>query len=265
MYEYFDIHSHLNFPDYNDREEVIAEMKRQNIGTITVGTNFESSEQAVDLAKQHDNLFASIGLHPIDDPSSFFDEKKFSDVVKNPKVVAIGECGLDYSRLPVGSNEIEKEKKRQKNEFEKQIEFSVRYGKPLMIHCRDAYPDALEVLASKKREYGDKVRGNFHFFTSPIEIARQCLEIGFTVSFTGPVTFVKEYAEIVKYVPLEKMMCETDAPFAAPVPYRGKRNSPLYVIEIIKKVADIKGLSIDKVKKQLMSNVFELFLMEASS
>jgi TatD DNase family protein len=272
MFDLFDIHSHLNFKDFDaDREEVIAQITKRRIGTITVGTDLKSSKEAADLARRHDNLFASIGLHPADNRGETFSEAEFAALVKDPKVVAIGECGLDYTfarsgpkkETPAHINEAV-EKKRQKAEFEKQIEFAVENDKPLMIHCRDAYSDVIAILQSKKKEFGDKLRGNFHFFTSPIEIARQCLELGFTVSFTGPITFVAEYADIVKYVPLPKMMAETDAPFAAPVPYRGKRNNPLYVEEIVKKIAAIKGLNLDRVKKQLANNVFDIFLKKIS-
>ena len=134
--EYFDIHSHLNFKDYDqDREEVIERMKKEGVWTTTVGVNFETSKESVMLAEKHEGIFSTIGLHPDDDKTSTFEEEKFEVLVKSKKVVAIGECGLDYARLP---EDPEKEKARQKKEFEKQIEFAVKYDKPLMIHCRPA-------------------------------------------------------------------------------------------------------------------------------
>jgi TatD DNase family protein len=260
QFDYFDIHSHLNFPQYEtDREEIIKKLKAENIGTITVGTDIKTSQEAIDLADKHENLFATIGLHPADDPDidhvAGFDESQFEKLVIHPKVVAIGECGLDYARL----TDPEKQKKIQKEDFEKQIDFAVKHNKPLMIHCRDAYPDALDILSSKQKQYGEKVRGNFHFFTSPIDIAKRCLEIGFTVSFTGPITYSAQYNEVVSYVPLEKMMAETDAPFAAPVPYRGKRNEPAYVKEVVKKIAEIKNIDLDTVKNSLANTIFQVF------
>jgi TatD DNase family protein len=256
--EYFDIHSHLNFKDYDaDRDQVIQALKDNNIFTTTVGVDLESSKEGIALAEKHENLFATIGLHPADDPAHTFNETEFEKLVSHKKVVAIGECGLDYARLPTDT---ESEKKRQRNDFEKQIEFAVKHDKPLMIHCRDAYLDALTILKSKQQEFGEKVRGNFHFFTSPVEIAKHCLEIGFTVSFTGPITYTDQYNEVVSYVPIDRMMAETDAPFAAPVPFRGKRNNPLYVQEVVKKIAQIKGKSLDEVKKQLVATSFQLFL-----
>jgi TatD DNase family protein len=254
---YFDVHSHLNFKDFDtDRNEQIEMLKQERIWTTTVGTDLKTSEEAVELAKEHQNLFATIGLHPIDNKAEVFDETAFDALVTNPKVLAIGECGLDYARSADNS---QAEKARQKEEFEKQIEFAVKHTKPLMIHCRDAFPDALEILRSKKKEHGDKLKGNFHFFTSPIDIAKQCLEIDFMISFTGPITFVPQYAAVVSYVPLECMMAETDAPFAAPIPYRGKRNSPLYIKDIVKKIADVKLIELEEARSQLLKNTIEFF------
>jgi TatD DNase family protein len=134
-----------------------------------------------------------------------------------------------------------------------------------MIHCRDAYLDVLDILVSKKKDYGEKVRGNFHFFTSPLEIAKECLEVDFTVSFTGPITYGNQYDDVIAYVPLEKMMVETDAPFAAPVPYRGRRNEPAFVVEMVKKIAEVKGKKLDEVKKQLVDNAIDLFFNNSLS
>jgi TatD DNase family protein len=170
---------------------------------------------------------------------------------------------LDYFVSPKqsegGSGISDEEKKRQKQEFEKQIEFAVKYGKPLMIHCRDAYPDCIEILKSKQQQHGERVRGNFHFFTEPVETAKKVLEIGFTVSFTGPITFVGALEELVAYVPLENMMAETDAPFAAPHPYRGQRNEPAYVKEIVAKIARIKKQDLETVRQTLVDNSLSFF------
>jgi TatD DNase family protein len=264
QYNYFDIHSHLNFSKYDeDREEVIKKLQEKKIGTITVGTELKTSREAVELADKHEHLFATIGIHPADNHTELFTEE-YEELVENKKVVAIGECGLDYLASPEHGGGVvpSTEKKRQKDLFEQQIEFAVKHNKPLMIHCRNAYDDCIDMLKSKQQTYGEKVKGNFHFFTSPIETARKCLEIGFTVSFTGPITFVKEYAEIVDFVPLDRMMAETDAPFAAPAPYRGQRNSPMYVKEIVRKIAEIKNIDLETVKKQLILTTFHTFFKE---
>ncbi len=259
---YYDIHCHLDFKDYDlDREEVIKIMKQERVSANCVGVNLETSKACIKLANSHDNIYAIVGIHPVDDPKAVFDDPAFSDMVKNQKVVAIGECGLDYARLHYESDD---EKKRQKSLFEQQIEFAVAHNKPLMIHCRDAFLDCLTLLQAKKRQYGDKLRGNFHFFTSTIENAAQCFDIGFTISFTGPITYGGVYDDLVTYAPLEKIMAETDAPFAAPVPYRGQRNNPLYIREIVDRIAEIKEIDVEVVKAQLLKNAFDLFLSKNS-
>lgn len=267
--QYFDIHSHLNFKEFDvDRDAVIAKLAEENIWTTTVGTNLETSRQAVDLADKHPNIFATIGLHPAlgeesimeKKPIEAFNEPEFEKLVIHPKVVAIGECGLDYARLYAHPpEEIEKEKARQKAEFEKQIEFAVKYDKPLMIHCRDAYPDCLEILSAKKQIHGQKLRGNFHFFTSPVDLALKCIGLGFSVSFTGPITFVPQYQSMVMMIPLEHVMVETDSPYAAPIPHRGKRNEPLFVRDIVSKIADIKTENEESVRQLLVDNALTFF------
>ncbi len=249
---YFDIHSHLNFPQFDaDREAIIAEMATERIATITVGTQIATSSQAIDLAKKHAHLFAAVGVHPLDVERSL---EELALLINHEKVVAVGECGLDYSRSPAAD-----ERETQRRVFVEQIELAVAADKPLIIHCRDAYLDALAILAAKKKEVGDRLRGDFHFFTSPVEIAKKCLDLGFYISFTGPITFTHQYEDIVAYVPLEKMMVETDAPYAAPFSHRGKRNSPLFVGEIAAAVAAVKNQDIDSVAKTLVQNTFTLF------
>lgn len=267
MPKFFDIHSHINFPEYDaDRAEVLVRMKEKDVWTITVGTNLETSRGAIELAERNEGLFACIGLHPVDDAHtgvvSNFDEKAFSELVIHPKVVAIGECGLDYGRsATVGSSSYPNiaEKLRQKKDFEKQIDFAVKYNKPLMLHVRNAHDDVLDILNSKKREYGGRLRGNAHFFSGSIEIEKKYLDLGFSISFTGVITFVKDYDEAVKFAPLDMIMSETDAPFVAPIPYRGKRNEPTYVEEVVKKMAQIKGKTVDEMQNIVVKNALRIF------
>jgi TatD DNase family protein len=188
--------------------------------------------------------------------TSNFDSQPFADLVKHPKVVAIGECGLDYGKMGVVSAQ---DKLRQKKDFEQQIDFAVKYNKPLMLHIRSAHGDVLDILTAKKREYGDRLRGNSHFFSGGIEIEKKYLEINFSVSFTGVITFVKDYDEAVRYAPIDMIMSETDAPFVAPIPYRGKRNEPSYVIEVVKKMAQIKGKTEKEMQKVLIDNAIRIF------
>lgn len=255
--QYFDIHSHLYFPEYDkDRQEVVKRMQDAGVGTITIGTNIETSKKAIETMEWGDNIYATVGLHPADLHEMNEQVADLKKLVTHPKVVAIGECGMDFFRMK--GDEVA-QKALQKKVFEEHIELAIEADKPLMIHCRNAYPEVLDILTSKKKVYGDKLRGNFHFFTEPIETAKKILELGFTVSFTGPITFVSEYADIVSYVPLTSMMSETDAPFAAPVPYRGKRNEPAYVVDIIKKIAEIKKLDLETVAEQLLKNTQRFF------
>jgi TatD DNase family protein len=250
---YIDIHSHIDFKDFDhDRNEVLKRMKENSVATIVVGTDLESSKRAVQLANENEHIFACVGAHPHDDMNFVFDEKDFEEFIKNPKVVAVGECGLDYFRLP---ENIEVEKSRQKKEFIKQIEFAIKHGKPLMLHIRDAYEDIYEIL----RNYKEKVRGNIHFFAGSLEWAKKFIDLGFTLSFTGVITFARDYDEAIKNIPLDKLHAETDSPFVAPIPYRGKRNEPTYVTEVVKKIAEIRGEDFEKVRTQLLENARNIF------
>ena len=256
--KYADIHSHLGFGDYGkDLEEVVSKMSDLGVSAITVGTDLESSKEAIRIASEYENVYACIGAHPADNRKFVFDEKDFNDLADDPKVVAIGECGLDYFHIEKvfnnGENlaeDIKKEKERQKREFIKQIEFAVKYDKPLMLHIRDAYEDAYEIL----KKYKGKARGNLHFFAASLDWADLFIKLGFTVSFTGVITFARQYDEIIKNIPLDKIHAETDSPFVAPIPYRGKRNEPGYVIEVVKKIAEIRGEDFEKVRSQLLEN-----------
>lgn len=254
--KYFDIHSHLESSRFDeDREEVISFMKDQGVFTITVGTDLENSKRAVRVADNHKNVFASIGLHP-NDTIEDFREEDYVELIKNPKVVSVGECGLEFFRL---GDDAEEEKQRQIDIFQKQIDFAVKYDKPLMIHVRDAHVEVLSILDENKGKYGHKLRGNIHFFSGDIDTAKRYLELGFTMSFTGVVTFTSDYDEVIKYIPLDKIMSETDSPFVSPIPYRGKRCEPSYVKEVVKRIAEIKELEEKDVKKAMVDNAIAFF------
>ena len=263
MYDYFDIHSHLYFKDYDkDREEEIEKIKKAGIGTITIGTDFDTSKMAIDLAEKNENLFAAVGQHPGDlDNDSVFDENIVS-LAEHKKMVAIGECGLDYFRMDSSDVSF---KTIQKTIFEYHIDLAINVEKPLMLHIRgskgslDAYSDALEILEHHAKISGEKLRGNAHFFAGDMDVLHRFLEIGFSVSFTGVLTFSHDYDDLVKYVPLHSIMSETDAPFVAPVPHRGKRNSPLYVPEVVKRIAEIRSQTTLEVKEGMVSNAVKSF------
>ena len=272
MLEYFDIHSHLYFPDYDkDREEEIEKLKNTKIGTITIGTDFESSKWAIDMAEKHENLFACIGQHPGDlSVDSVFDDRLVI-LAENKKVVAIGESGLDYFRLPKSPILQESLKLIQKTIFEYHIDLALSSDKPIMLHIRssrgtfDAYEDALTILEHHANISGNKLRGNAHFFAGNMEILRRFLAIGFSVSFTGVITFTHDYDEVIRNIPLDMIMSETDAPFVSPVPYRGKRNEPVFVREVVKKIAEIKGENFEKIAFSLIQNARRVFKIDKTS
>lgn len=272
-----DIHSHLHDVAYDrDREEIIEEMRTRDVYSITVGTDYEESQKAVLLSEKCDHLYATVGMHPVDNREEVFDEEKYRALAGHKKVVAIGECGLDYFRLTEEKEKgiienMDREVDRQQELFEKQITLAVSLHKPLMLHGRpskgsmNAYEDMLYILERAQEKYGkekdgrEKVCGNFHFFVGDVTIAKRVLAIGFTMSFSGVITFAKEYEEVLREIPLTMIHAETDSPYATPIPHRGKRNSPLYVIEIIKKIAEIKHMDEDKVRTQLIENAKRIF------
>ncbi|TAK57070.1 TatD family deoxyribonuclease [Patescibacteria group bacterium] len=259
-FKYVDIHSHLQMSEYDsDREAVLMRMKEAGVATIVVGVDYETSLQAVEMAERNENIYACVGLHPKDNLTEVFDVEAYRKLVQNPKVVAIGECGLDFFRLEGNSGKVEEIKAQQKKLFIQQIELAIETDKPLMLHCRDAYREVLDILIPYKKQVGDKIRGNVHFFAGDVATAREFIELGFTVSFTGVVTFARNYDEVIRSIPLESILSETDAPFVAPAPYRGKRNEPAYVVEVVKKLAEIRSEDPEKVRTQLLENVRRVF------
>ena len=247
--KYIDIHCHLNSKHFDlDKNEVITRAREKEVGMIIVGFDYESSEKAVKIAEENENIWASIGLHPDEGKNEKFDFDKYKKLAMNEKVVAIGECGLDYYREGY-------DKGLQKEIFIKQIEIANQVNKPLMLHIRNAYEDALEIL----NKYS-KVKGNVHFFAGNWEIAKKFLGLGFYLSFTGVITFARDYDEVIKNIPLDMIMTETDSPYVTPISYRGQRNEPAYVIEVAETIAKIKNENVDKVLLQLIDNARKLFL-----
>jgi len=269
-----DIHAHVNFSAFDaDRDAVIARALDSGTAMINVGTQIDTSRAAVELTRKYpEGVYAIVGLHPIHTSASFHDEKElgpggkeftsrgeefdpalYRELLKDPKAVGIGECGLDYYRLD------ESTKAKQKETFRKVIVLAHETGKPLMLHIRpseksgDAYDDALDMLASESKN-GRAVKGDSHFFAGTTAQARRFLDLGITLSFTGVITFAKQYLELVEYVPLDMIQAETDCPFVAPVPYRGKRNEPAYVSEVVAKIARVKNLPLEEVENALLAN-----------
>ena len=258
---YIDAHCHLQFEQYDeDREEVIEQMRAQGIAGVVVGCDLESSKKAVELAGQHEHLYAAVGVHPTD-TSEPVDTDDLLALAKHPKVVAIGECGLDYFRPTLVD---ESEKARQKEAFSRQIVLAAEQDLPLIIHVRpskgtmDAYRDVIELLTEAKGAYPD-LQGDVHFFVGGVPEAEALNGLGFTVSFTAVITFARDYDEAVRAVPLAGMLTETDSPYVAPLARRGKRNDPLAVIDVAAKIADIRGEDPETVRRALLANARRLF------
>lgn len=250
--EFFDIHSHLNFSDFNeDRESVIKNCLDGGIWIINVGADLESSKRAIEISNKYEKgVYATVGIHPTDNLGEEI-PKEIKEMATHKNVVAIGECGLEYFRI---KDEAKKEKQRKF--FKEQIELAIELDKPLVIHCRDAHNDVLNILESYR---GNKLRGDLHFFSGDLDQAKKYIDLGFLISFTGVITFTKDYDSVIAGIPLEKIMIETDAPFVSPVPHRGKRNEPAYVVEVAKRIAEIKGVSLEEVAKVTTQNALNLF------
>ena len=278
-------HAHLDYPDFaNDFDDVLRRATESGVTRIiTIGTSVESSQRAVDLAEKHSNIFAVIGVHPT------YAEEAEEDVItplrelaNSPRVAAIGETGLDYHRLPSVSAAKEKKvqvfaralqgeteeeieasiqdgahKSRQASLFQQQLDLAVELGLNVVIHQRDAWDDTLEIM----RPYSGKLRGVFHCFGGTLEQANEVVDLGHLVSFTGIVTFKNGAAvrQVAARIPLWKFMVETDCPYLAPVPFRGKRCEPAYTRIVAETIAAARGISLDDVAAITTQTAQEFF------
>ncbi len=257
--EFFDSHSHYNDEKFDeDREEIIKQTYENNITKfICAGYSLSSSKLALEIANKHDYIYTISGISPNDVPESLEEInlliKKLEEIIKNDtnkKIVAIGEIGLDYYWN-------KENKEIQKEMFIKQIELANKYNLPIVIHTREAVDDTLKIL--KENIVNNK--GVFHCCPLNRELVRQGLSLGFYISFAGPITFKnsKNAEEIVKMVPIDKMLIETDSPYLAPEPKRGTRNNSINVKYIAQKVANFKGISLEKVASMTYENTIKLF------
>ena len=263
--KYFDAHCHVQFDAYDeDRDEVLMRMTEAEVGGLVVGVDLPSSKSAVALVQDRSDLWASIGLHPNHAPEEPFDVDAFRILAKDPKVVAIGECGLDNYR----PTDPEGAKAHQRSVFEQHVELALETDKPLMIHSRptkgtmDAYQDLISILQSYSRVHGDKLRGDIHFFVGGVDEAKVLLELGFTLSFTAVLTFARDYDDVVRYAPLTSILSETDAPYIAPASRRGTRNDPLAARDVIAAIAGIRGEDEESVRATVLANAMRLFRPE---
>lgn len=273
-----DTHCHLNFSSFKGEVEA-AQGRARAVGVsaiINVGSQWDTSERAVQIAEAGAGLYAAIGLHPLhlfeqevdEEETHFttraevFDPARYTELAQRSRqVVAIGECGLDYYRLPEGVNPAEV-KRGQAALFRQQIDLATNLNLPLIIHCREAYDDLFTILKAAVAAGKLPKRGVNHCFLGTREQAQKFLELGFYLSFTGIITFKNAsltLLQVVQEAPLDRIMVETDAPYLAPQAYRGKRNEPAYVVEVAKKIAEVKGVTYGEVERATTANARNLF------
>jgi TatD DNase family protein len=277
-------HAHLDYPDFApDFDDVLRRATEADVTRIiTIGTSIESSRRAVELAEKHSNIFAVIGVHPtyVNEPGDDV-ITPLRELTKNPRVVAIGETGLDYHRLPSveaakqknvqvfsalqSSTEDQVEaniedgyyKSKQAELFEEQLDLAVEAGLNVVIHQRDAWDDTLEIM----KPYTDKLRGVFHCFGGTIDQANEVIGLGHLVSFTGIVTFKngREVRDVAAQIPSWKFMVETDCPYLAPVPFRGKRCEPAYTRLVAEEIAKARGVSLEEIASETTATAEQFF------
>ncbi len=248
-----DSHCHLNLePLGEDIEGVLARARENNIDyMLCVAVNIEDFPQVLGIAQAHDNIFASVGVHPCYEDAIDPSVEDLVEYAQNEKVVAIGETGLDYFR-------IQGDKQWQQDRFVRHIEAGIACNRPLIIHTRAAADDTMAML---KSHGADQCGGVMHCFAEDWETAKKALDLGFYISFSGIVTFnsAKTLKEIAKKVPLDRMLVETDSPYLAPVPMRGKPNQPAFVAHTAQYVADLNDISLERLAEQTSDNFFKLF------
>ena len=255
--KYFDAHCHLQMLQFDaDRAEVLARMKESDTGGIVVGVDLATSRATVELAAQHEFLWAAVGLHPNDNlEESWIDvAHQMESLARHRKVVAIGECGLDYFKGASTPEGVAFQKER----FKAKIELALAVDKPLIVHCRSAHEDMLKILQDFMSNH-PSLKVIIHFFTGTSELAQKYLDLGCYLSFPGPITYTDMYDQSILDTPLERILSETDSPFAAPVPYRGKRNEPAYVEHVVAKIALIKEIDLSDMAAQIAKNSQKLF------
>ena len=281
-----DAHTHVQFNAYkDDADEVIKRALDAKIWMVNVGSQRTTSERALRFTEKYpEGVYATVGLHPVHTDKSYHDEDEvdgpgfqstgedfdydfYKKLALHPKVVAIGECGLDYYR-ETGEEAVAK----QEEVFRKHIDLSLEVRKPLMIHCRantkpgedgrQAFPDLIKILGDYFKAGNSGKPGITHFFSGTIMEAEKLLDMGFFFTFGGVITFVRDYDDIVRLIPLERILVETDAPYVTPAPYRGKRNEPLYVVEVAKKIAELKWLDLERVKMYTVNSTKTVFKLD---
>jgi TatD DNase family protein len=248
-----DSHCHLNFPEFTENIQAVRQqmLDAQVSHALCVSVTLDKFPEVLGLAEQYDNFYASVGVHPdyedIEEPTV----EQLVTLAQHPKVIAIGETGLDYFRL---TGDLEWQRER----FRTHIRAAIQAKKPLIIHTRSAADDTLRIMAE---EGADKVGGVMHCFTENLEVANAAIEMGFYISFSGIVTFknAAQIKAVAQSIPLDKILVETDSPYLAPVPFRGKTNQPAYVQHVAQEVANLRGISLSQVAEATTHNFFQLF------
>lgn len=250
---FIDTHAHLDFESFNeDRDAVIQRAIEKKITKIiTIGTNLETSIKAVSYAENYAGVYAAVGIHPSDcAEATDSDYREIEHLAHNKKVIAIGEIGLDYYRMYT-------DKETQIEAFIRQIAIAKKVKLPVIVHTRDSHEDSLKFLID---EGANEVSGVLHSFTGSKELLNKVLKTNFYVSYTGGITFKNSLVdELVKNTPLERLLLETDSPFITPVPFRGKRNEPSFMIYTAKKIAEVKGISLEELARITTENAHHLF------
>jgi len=253
---FIDSHCHINFPELADNlDEVLSKMGSNQVSkALCVSVDLQKFPQILSLAEQHDNIYASVGVHPDYELETEPTQNELVSLAQHPKVVAIGETGLDYFRL---QGDLE----WQRNRFRTHIRAAVECNKPLIIHTRSASADTLRLM---REEGAEQTGGVMHCFTESLEVALAAIELNFYISFSGIVTFKKalELKEVAKKIPLGRMLIETDSPYLAPVPFRGKLNQPSYVKHVAEEIATLRGITLQEVGETTSANFNKLFLKQ---
>lgn len=248
-----DSHCHLDFPDFNGREEeLLAAMQANGVGwALVAGVTLERFPAVLALAERFPNLYAAVGVHPDTQDGVEPDQETLLRLARHPKVVAIGETGLDYYRL-------EGDLEWQRERFRTHIRAARHCHKPLIIHTREAATDTLRIL---EEEGAGEAGGVFHCFTETVAVAEAALALGFHISLSGIVTFKNalQIKEVARVVPLDRLLVETDSPYLAPVPHRGKLNHPALVRHVAEEVAKLRAISVDQLTEATTTNFFRLF------
>lgn len=274
-----DTHSHLSFKAYDiDREEVIKRTQKEGVVCIDVGTKYETSQRAVELAQKYENVYASIGMHPIhiktdlmklkmdEEEGAFaplgeeFDYEKYKELAKSKKVVAIGEIGLDYYYKPKTNARLEKFKELQKKVFVEQLDLAKELSLPVIFHCRMAHADAIEILKKYSLAGQAGLQGVMHCFTGTAEEMKQYVDLGFYIGFNG-IIFKLDLDSVIRECPLDKILIETDCPYLTPPKAGPKemRNEPIFVKYVAERIAELKGISFQEVAEITTQNAKNLF------